>query len=105
MRIGIMLQVRKDKIEDYNRIHASVWPELLGAIREAGIRNYTLWQRGDGLQFGSLECDDWEQACAYLDQHPVNLKWQEWMKDYLIIPEGAEGSQPVVRLPEIFHTD
>ena len=104
-RIGIMLQVRKEQLEEYNRIHQRVWPEMLQAIREAGIRNYTIFQRDDGLQFGSLECEDWDTACAFLDQHPVNLKWQESMKEFLIVPEGAAGSQPVMRLREIFHTD
>ncbi len=104
-RIGLLLQVRPERLEEYNEIHARVWPGLLQALREAGIRNYSLFQQPDGLQFGYLECDDWGAVCAYLDHNPVHLKWQEWMRDFLIVPQGAEGSQPVMRLREILHVE
>lgn len=38
-----MVELRPDKEEEYRRLHADVWPEVLAAIRRANIRNYNIY--------------------------------------------------------------
>jgi L-rhamnose mutarotase len=38
-RVCFLLKVRPDRIDEYRRRHASVWPEMLDALRSAGWRN------------------------------------------------------------------
>ena len=102
-RVGLLLRVKPEKIEEYKEIHANVWPELLAELKAAGIRNYSLWLGPDGLEFGYLECDDWQAACDYLAKSDVHTRWQEYMQNYLDSPtdEGA-GGQPVQLLERTF---
>jgi L-rhamnose mutarotase len=46
-RSAFVLRIRPDKIEEYVRAHAEVWPEMLDALRGAGIRNYTIFRDGN----------------------------------------------------------
>jgi L-rhamnose mutarotase len=102
-RIGLLIQVKPDKLEEYKRIHANVWPELLAELKAAGMRNYSLWLGPNGMEFGYLECDDWAATCAYLDKSEVHTRWQAYMQNYLDSGTDAEqGGQPVKLLEMSF---
>lgn len=45
-RFGQIIRVKPDRIEDYERIHAAVWPEVLETIRACNMRNYTIFRHG-----------------------------------------------------------
>ena len=102
-RVGFMIQVKPEKLEEYKRLHDPIWPDLAAELRAAGIRNYSLWLHPDGAEFGYLECDDWDAACVYLARSEVHTRWQEMMQDYLQTPADAEqGGQPVRLLEQVF---
>ncbi len=102
-RVGLLIRVKPEKLEEYRELHRRVWPELLAELRAAGIRNYSLWLRSDGQEFGYLECDNWQAACAYLDKSEVHTRWQELMQDYLYSPtDSSQGGQPVELLEMSF---
>ena len=102
-RIGFVIRVKPDKLEEYKRIHSDVWPELLAELKIAGMRNYSLWLRPDGTEFGYLETDDWDAACDYLAKSEVHTLWQLHMQNYLESGANeAEGGQPVEMLPMSF---
>ena len=43
-------------IEEYQKRHDQIWPEMTAMLNEAGIHNYTIWNIGDEL-FAYMECD------------------------------------------------
>ena len=53
-RHGFVLRVKLERLEEYKEYHRAVWPEILEAINEAGIRNYTIFLKDD-LLFGYYE--------------------------------------------------
>ena len=57
-RVGFILKVKPDRLEEYKRQHEQVWPDMLQALREAGWHNYSLFVRDDGLLFGYFETPD-----------------------------------------------
>lgn len=102
-RVGFLIKVKPDKVEEYKRLHKNVWPDLLAELKAAGIRNYSLWLRPDGMEFGYLECDDWQAACDYLTKSKVHERWQQFMQHYLDSPtDAAQGGQPVEMLEMSF---
>ena len=102
-RVGLLIRVKPERIEEYKEIHAKVWPELLAELKTAGMRNYSLWSRPDGVQFGYLECEDWQKACDYLATSEVHTRWQEYMKDFLDSgTDSGQGGQPVELLEMSF---
>ena len=105
-RVGFLLKVKQDLIEDYKRVHEAVWPEMLDALREAGWHNYSLFMRDDGLLFGYFETpESFDVALAGMAEKEVNKRWQEAMAHFFEIPEGAHADQMMLPLQEVFHLD
>ena len=105
-RIGFVLKVKQDKIEEYKEHHRHVWPEMLAALRAAGWHNYSLFMREDGLLFGYFETPhDLATASAQMAATEVNTRWQEFMAPYFESPDNARPDQMLVELTEVFHLD
>jgi L-rhamnose mutarotase len=60
-RSAFVLRVRPGKIDEYVEAHRTVWPEMLDALRAAGIRNYSIGWNGTEM-FGYFESDDLDSA-------------------------------------------
>jgi L-rhamnose mutarotase len=99
-RTAFVLRVRPDKIEEYVDAHRAVWPEMLDALRAAGIRNYTIFRDGNQM-FGYFEADDLEAAAQYLARQNVSTRWQDAMADLLeqrVPDQGPPALEEVFRL-------
>jgi L-rhamnose mutarotase len=105
MRICFLLKVRPERLDEYKRRHAQVWPEMLDALRSTGWHNYSLFLRPDGLLVGYLETDDFDKACAGMKDHPVNARWQAEMAPFFEALEGAAPDDSITPLEEVFHLD
>jgi L-rhamnose mutarotase len=42
-RFGQLIGLKPDQIEEYERLHAAVWPEVLAMISVCNIRNYSIF--------------------------------------------------------------
>jgi L-rhamnose mutarotase len=73
-----VLEVRPGYEEQYKKRHDEIWPEMLEALRGAGIRNYNIFRHGLTL-FGYFETDDLVWTRAALAESDVNARWGEWM--------------------------
>lgn len=86
---------------EYRRRHAEIWPGLTALLREAGIRNYSIFLEERSFQlFAVLQIDD----AATLDglaSQPVMRQWWEYMKDIMVT--NPDGSPVVVPLKEMFY--
>jgi L-rhamnose mutarotase len=100
-RSAFVLRVRPDKIDEYVEAHRKVWPEMLAALREAGVRNYTIFRHGNEV-FGYFESDDLEAAAAKMDAREVNARWQDTMAQ--LLEERVPNAGPPT-LEEIFRLD
>jgi L-rhamnose mutarotase len=104
-RIGFLLKVKQDKIEEYKKYHEAVWPEMLDALRRTGWHNYSLFMRNDGLLFGYFETpDSFEAALEGMSTEEINTKWQDFMAPYFE-GVGLHADQMMVELEEVFHLD
>lgn len=105
-RVGFLLQVRRDKLEEYKAHHKHVWPEMLAALRRTGWHNYSLFLRDDGLLFGYFETpDNFQAALAGMAKEEINAKWQEFMAPYFENLDGAHADEGMLELQEVFHLD
>jgi len=104
-RVGFLLQVKPDRIEEYKKHHEAVWPEMLDALRRTGWRNYSLFMRDDGLLFGYFEPEESFQASLEgMAKEEINLRWQEFMGPYFEAISGRPD-QNMITLEEVFHAD
>jgi L-rhamnose mutarotase len=102
-RVCFLLRVRPDRLDEYRERHASVWPEMLDALRETGWGNYSLFLRDDGLLVGYLETEDFAAAQRGMEATDVNARWQAEMAEFFELESGERPDTGFTRLPEIFH--
>lgn len=85
-------------LEEYKRRHDNIWDEMKEVLDEAGIVNYTIWNVGNEL-FGYYECTKGiDHAAEVQASSPVVDKWNEYMKDILIMEmDPVTGAQPQLK--------
>ena len=77
-RMGQVIGIRPDKVDEYKRLHAAAWPGVLAKITECNIRNYVIYLREpENLLFASFEYhgDDWEADAAKMAADPTTQEW------------------------------
>ena len=105
-RIGFLLKVKPEKIEEYKEHHKNVWPEMREALSRQGWHNYSLFIREDGLLFGYFETpESFETALAGMEEEPINARWQAFMAPFFESTDGAHPDKMMVELEQIFHLD
>lgn len=103
-RVGFLLKVKEDKIDEYKKHHKVVWPEMLDALQRSGWHNYSLFMCEDGLLFGYFEAkDSFEASLAAMSKEDINARWQDFMAPYFEGIGGAHADESMVELEEVFH--
>lgn len=103
-RVGFLLKVKADRLDEYKEHHRHVWPEMLVALRESGWHNYSLFLRQDGLLFGYFETPSGlADAQSLMAEKEVNTRWQQLMAPYF--EENVRPDDSFIELEEVFHLD
>ena len=100
-RVAYMIKVRTENLEQYKEEHAGIPPELTTELKTAGVCNCSLWMGPDGLVFGYLECENWENTSDYLSQSQVNRDWQMRMHPFQEPTPGASSDDMWIRMLEM----
>lgn len=105
-RVGFLLKVKEERIEEYKELHKAVWPEMLDALRRTGWHNYSLFMREDGLLFGYFETAvSLQSALDGMNKETINDKWQEYFAPFFESTDGAHADKMMVEMEEVFHLD
>lgn len=105
-RFGSVIKVKPEKLEEYKRLHADVWPGVLEMIRACNIRNYSIYYK-DGYLFSYYEYHGSDYA-ADMQKMAADPTTQEWWKLTDPCQEGLETRAPGewwAAMEEVFHTD
>ena len=107
-RMGMMIGLNDDKVAEYKRLHAAVWPEILALISSCNIRNYTIFLREpENILFGTWEYHgtDFDADMARM---AADLKNKEWwavcMPCQVPLATRAPG-ECWAMMDEVFHLD
>lgn len=98
-----VLEVRPGCEEEYKARHDAIWPEMVEALRGAGIRNYSIFRLGLTL-IGTFETDDLARTVAVLRDDPVNARWGASMAPLMKIEVDGRTGFPFL-LPLQWHMD
>jgi len=85
-----VLQVKPELIEEYKRAHEPVWPDMLRAMSDAGVRNYSIFLRANGELINCLEADDPEESLRRVSETDVCRRWQAYMSPYFAPHSGGQ---------------
>lgn len=96
--------IKDGSIDEYVKRHNEIWPEMKEVLKEAGIKNYTIWNVGNEM-FGYYECTKGiDYASKVQSESPIVQKWDEYMKDILIMEKDpVTGAQPLLK--KVFELD
>lgn len=96
-RVAWHARIRPGTETEYERRHDEIWPEMTALLNEAGIHNYSVWLCGLDL-FGYYECADQKTAARIQAESPVVDRWNDYMKDILVMDFDPEtGVTPPLR--------
>lgn len=105
-RYGMVIKVRPEKLEEYRRLHAKVWPAVLRTISECKIRNYSIYHK-DGYLFSYFEYHggDFGADMAKMAADPVTQEWWAVCEPCQEpLPTRAPGEW-WADMEEVFHTE
>ena len=102
-RVGFKMKLNENQVAEYRKRHDNLWPELKQLLKDAGIRNYTIfWDSETNYLFAFQEVEG-EAGSQDLGQHPTVQKWWDYMSD---IMEVEENNAPVtIPLEEVFYLE
>lgn len=110
-RYGSIIGVRKEKIAEYKKLHAAVWPDVLKLISACHFTNYSIYFRempdGKYYLFSYFEYvgNDFVADCKKMAADPVTQKW--WavcMPCQEPLADRADGEW-WASMEEVFHCD
>ena len=105
-RYGQLIGVKPEKLAEYKRYHARVWPEVLRKITECNIRNYSIYQK-DGLLFAYFEYvgSDYAADMARMAADPKTQEWWAVMKPMQSPLATRQADEWWADMEEVFHLD
>lgn len=110
-RYGSVIGLRDEKIDEYKKLHAAVWPEVLNRIRQCHIRNYSIYLRkmpdGKHYLFSYFEYagTDFEGDMAKMAADPKTQKWWAVCKPCQEPLPGRSEGEWWAGMEEVFHCD
>jgi L-rhamnose mutarotase len=107
-RYGTCIRLRAEAIEEYERIHAAVWPSVLATIAACNIKNYSIFlKRPENILFAYFEYHGMDFA-ADMAKMAADPETQRWWKitDPMQEPlETRKEGEWWAAMDEVFHTD
>lgn len=102
-RIAFLMRLEEGNEEEYKSRHEQIWPEMINSLRQAGVKNYSIFRNGLQL-IAYLEVEDFKAMTQFLAQDQTNAKWQEYMQPLISMEVDPRLNFPTP-LPEMFHMD
>jgi L-rhamnose mutarotase len=103
-RVAFRLRLRPGAIDEYEKAHQNVWPELLQKLKEVGISDYSIFRRGLDLIL-VMRVADFEHSWSILDKDPTNLRWQKEMSRLFEPVTGLEAGERFPMMKEVFYLE
>jgi L-rhamnose mutarotase len=102
-RLAFTFEIYPGQEDEYKRRHDEIWPEMSAAVRDSGMRNYSLFRRGQQI-VGYCECEpDVATALGRIGATEVNRRWAAWFEEVIVALTDEEGN--LMRLDEVWHQD
>jgi L-rhamnose mutarotase len=80
-RYGKVIGIKAEKLEEYKRLHANVWPAVWGMIGDCSIRNFSIFLRKmpDGKDYLFMYFEyvgvDFEKDMKKMAADPTTQRW------------------------------
>ena len=107
-RMGMCLRLQPGRVEEYKRLHAAVWPEILARLKASRIANYSIFlKEPENLLFGywDYEGEDFEADMAAIAADPKTRDWWALCSPCQLPFETRGPGEWWATMTEVFHLD
>lgn len=106
IRMGQVIQVRLEKLDEYKKLHAETWPGVLAMIKKCNISNYSIFFRGN-LLFAYFEYtgDSYESDMKKMAADPETQRWWSITDKCQKPVDSAAPGEWWASMEEVFHCD
>jgi len=110
-RYGSVIGLRPEKLEEYKKLHAAVWPDVLKMITACHIRNYSIYLRrlddGRHYLFAYFEYTgkDFAADMARMAADPATQRWWAVCQPCQQPLAGRAPDEWWSDMEEVFHQD
>jgi len=105
-RYGMVIKVRPEKIKEYKKLHAAVWPDVLKIISECNIRNYSIYLIDDNLfSYFEYTGTDYDADMIMMAADPVTQQWWDVCMPCQVPIESRKEGEWWANMEEVFHHD
>jgi L-rhamnose mutarotase len=110
-RYGMVIGLRAEKLDEYQRLHAAVWPDVLKMIGQCHIRNYSIYlrQMDDGrhylFSYFEYTGSDFAADMAKMAADPTTQKWWAVCMPCQQPLESRAAGEWWAGMEEVFHCD
>lgn len=107
-RMGMVIGIKPETIDEYKRIHADTWPEVLKRLTAANIKNYTIFLREPENQlfaYWEYHGTDFDADMQFIADDEATQRWWDICKPMQApLDSRAEGEWWAMMEP-VFHLD
>lgn len=109
-RYGMVIGLQPDKIDEYKKLHAAVWPDVLKLIQQCNIQNYSIYLRrlddGQPYLFSYFEYvgSDFASDMAKMAADPATQRWWAVCKPCQKPLASRASEEWWASMEEVFHT-
>ena len=100
----MVIKLKPDRIEEYRKLHADAWPDVLRAISNGNINNYSIYLKDD-LLFSYFEYigNNYEKDMEIIAADPATQKWWDVCKPCQEPLESRNDGEWWSNMEEVFH--
>ena len=110
-RYGSVIGLRVEKLDEYKKLHAAVWPEVVMMIQECNIRNYSIYLKrlddGNYYLFSYFEYtgSDFKTDMAKMAADTITQKWWKVTDPCQKPLTDRKSNEWWASMEEVFHQD
>ncbi|GGD26108.1 L-rhamnose mutarotase [Sinisalibacter lacisalsi] len=107
-RMAMVIGLKPEKVEEYKRLHANAWPEILDMISKCNITNYSIFlKEPENLLFGYWEYtgEDFEADAAKMAADPKTQEWWDVCMPCQVPLDTRKEGEWWSMMEEVFHHD
>lgn len=103
LRNAFKMKLQPGCVEEYQKRHDEIWPELAQAHTDAGISDYSIYFDDETLTLFAFQKLTDDNAADNLKNLEIVQKWWDYMANLM---EVYPNNMPVFKpLSEVFHMD
>ena len=100
-RIAFRMTLHPGQAEEYERRHDAIFPDLVVALKDAGISDYSIWLDPELNRLFAILTRSDDHRMDALPETEVVKRWWAHMRD--IMDSHPDNSPVVVPLARVFH--